>query len=150
MSEGDKWVFAQVATVSRALTSGSESKPVQVAGEVVRKFATRELGKAGLIASLEDYIANATADLLLLGAWSNVLQFIVDEEQVPTSYFARDDRVYKAFVEKVERRKSEIERKCSRRLRWQLNILKDSLDGRTLTFRRKIELLTEHLDSGDF
>lgn len=54
MSEGDKWVFAQVSTVSRALNSGSESKPVQVAGEAVRKFVTRELGKAGLIASLED------------------------------------------------------------------------------------------------
>ena len=54
MSEGDKWVFAQVATVSRALNSGSEGKPVQVAGEAVRKFTTRELGKAGLIASLED------------------------------------------------------------------------------------------------
>jgi hypothetical protein len=54
MSEGDKWVFAQVATVSRALNSGGEGKPVQVAGEAVRKFTTRELGKAGLIASLED------------------------------------------------------------------------------------------------
>ncbi len=54
MSEGDKWVIAQASTVARALNSGNEGKPVQVAGEAVRKFTTKELGKAGLIASLED------------------------------------------------------------------------------------------------
>src|SRR5258708_3683459 len=56
-------------------------------------------------------------------------------DDLQSSYFARDDRVYKAFVENVECRKSEIENKCSRRLRWQLTVLKDFLDGRTLTFR---------------
>jgi hypothetical protein len=95
-------------------------------------------------------------DLLLLGAWSNVLQTIIGEQQIPvrlhflgcgnsddlqSSYFARDDRVYKAFVEKVARRKSEIESKCSRRLRWQLTILRDFLDGRTLTFRVSLLLV---------
>lgn len=56
-------------------------------------------------------------------------------DRFQSSYFARDDRVYKVFVEKIDRRKSEIESKCSRRLRWELHILKDFLDGRTLTFR---------------
>lgn len=54
MSEGDKWVYAQVSIVSRALNAGTDGKPVQVAGACVRKFATKELGKADLIASLED------------------------------------------------------------------------------------------------
>jgi hypothetical protein len=54
MSEGDKWVYAQVSTVSRALNAGKGGKPVQVAGACVRRFATKELGKADLIASLED------------------------------------------------------------------------------------------------
>ena len=54
MSEGDKWVYAQVSTVSRALRSGSEGQPVLAAGMAVRKFATKELGKADIIASLED------------------------------------------------------------------------------------------------
>jgi membrane protein required for beta-lactamase induction len=54
MSEGDKWVYAQVSTVARALNSGLKGKPVQVASEAVRKFTTKELGKAALIASLED------------------------------------------------------------------------------------------------
>jgi hypothetical protein len=99
-----------------------------------------------------------------------ISQVAATADHLQSSYFARDDRVYKAFVENVDRRKSEIESKCSRRLRWQLTILKDFLDGRTLTFRvsfylffvvtsdflipfplqRKIELLTEHLDDGDF
>ncbi|KAF9534831.1 hypothetical protein CPB83DRAFT_843014 [Crepidotus variabilis] len=148
MSEGDKWVFAQVSTIARALNAGSDGKPVQAAGEAVRKFATKELGKADLIASLEDYIANATADLLVLGAWSNVLQ-VVKVDLIPSSYFARDDRVYKNFVEKLDRSKPDIQRRCNRRLRWQLSILKEGLEGRTETFRRKVELLSQQLDEGD-
>lgn len=54
MSEGDKWVVAQVYEISRALSMGSDGKPVATAGASVRRFATRELGKADLIASLED------------------------------------------------------------------------------------------------
>lgn len=54
MSEGDKWVYAQVSTISRALRSGPEGKAVLAAGAAVRKFATKELGKADIIASLED------------------------------------------------------------------------------------------------
>ena len=53
MSEGDKWVWEQVTSVSRALKASS-SKPVQEAEAAVRRFATKELGKADLIASLED------------------------------------------------------------------------------------------------
>lgn len=54
MSEGDKWVQSQVDNVAIALRLGSEGKPVQVADEAVRNFATKGLGKADLIASLED------------------------------------------------------------------------------------------------
>lgn len=54
MSEGDKWVWEQAATVSRALKADSSGKPIQEAEAAVRRFATRELGKADLIASLED------------------------------------------------------------------------------------------------
>lgn len=54
MSEGDKWVWTQVNTISRALNAGPEGQPVALAGSTVRSFATRRLGKADLIASLED------------------------------------------------------------------------------------------------
>lgn len=54
MSEGDKWVRAQVSSVSLALRSGTAGKPVNTASAAVRKFATKELSKADAIASLED------------------------------------------------------------------------------------------------
>ena len=54
MSEGDKWVWAQVSMVSRELNAGPEGKPVTMAGAAVRRFTTKELGKADMIASLED------------------------------------------------------------------------------------------------
>lgn len=54
MSEGDKWVWAQVSTIARALNAGTEGEPVKLAGSCVRKFATQKLGKADLIATLED------------------------------------------------------------------------------------------------
>jgi hypothetical protein len=54
MSEGDKWVSSQASTIALALRSGSEGKPVRSAEQAVRKFATRELGKASSIAAFED------------------------------------------------------------------------------------------------
>ena len=54
MSEGDRWVTAQASAVALALHAGTAGKPVAAAQAAVRKFATKELGKAGLIATLED------------------------------------------------------------------------------------------------
>ena len=45
MSEGDKWIWNQTHTVSLALRSGTEGRPVATAAAAVRKFATKELGK---------------------------------------------------------------------------------------------------------
>ncbi|KAF8192507.1 hypothetical protein BJ912DRAFT_263404 [Pholiota molesta] len=147
MSEGDKWVHSQVLEVARALNAGSEGKPVQAAGAAVRRFATRELGKADLIASLEDYVSNATADLVMMGAWANVLKSIKGQP-LPSYYFARDDRVYKAFTDRLDQHKDAIKRSCNRRLRWQLSVLRECLEGRSVTFRRKVEILTSKLDDG--
>ena len=54
MSEGDRWVTEQASAVALALRAGTTGKPVAAAQAVVRRFATKELGKAGVIASLED------------------------------------------------------------------------------------------------
>jgi len=54
MSEGDKWVRSQVEVIARALRMGTEGHPVATASSAVRRFATKELVKAELIASLED------------------------------------------------------------------------------------------------
>jgi len=148
MSEGDKWVVAQVSNISLALRAGTSGKPVQTAESAVRSFATKELGKAAAIATLEDYVANATADLLLLGAWASAVD-LVKGESIPTYYFARDDRVYKAFMEQVERHKGAIQNALNRRLRWQIRILAKVLEGRNTTYRSKVELLASQLDEGE-
>jgi len=134
MSEGDKWVLEHSIAVARMLSSDYSGKPVQEAEAAVRHFATRELGKAELIASLEDYVANATADLVILGAWSLVLDTI-RAEPIPSYYFARDDRVFRAFSDAFDKYKLEIQMRASRRLKWQLNILRTTLESRTITYR---------------
>ncbi|GAW07654.1 hypothetical protein LENED_009662 [Lentinula edodes] len=107
MSEGDKWIHAQTSNVVIALRAGTAGEPVKTADAAVRKFATKELGKAELIASLEDYIANAVIDLLLLAAWTLALETI-NGDPIPISYFARDDRMYKALVERLEKNEKVI------------------------------------------
>lgn len=54
MSEGEKWVAGQANSIALALRAGVEGRPVHCAEVAVRSFATKELGKADLIASLED------------------------------------------------------------------------------------------------
>jgi hypothetical protein len=54
MSQGETWVLGQAANVGLALRAGTEGHPVSTADAAVRKFATRELGKADLIATLAD------------------------------------------------------------------------------------------------
>ncbi|OBZ71927.1 hypothetical protein A0H81_08289 [Grifola frondosa] len=148
MSEGDAWVTAQISDVALALRAGTTGKPVHSAEAAVRSFATRNLGKADLIASLEDYIANATADLVMMAAWSMTLKS-VRGEPIPSWYFARDDRVYKAFVDRLDKHKSAIDGTIGRRLRWQLRSLRKHLEGRNTTYRSRVESLAKELDEGD-
>ncbi|KAJ7068185.1 hypothetical protein C8F01DRAFT_1117211 [Mycena amicta] len=148
MSQGEPWVYGQAANIALALRAGTEGQPVKTADAAVRKFATRELGKADLIATLADYIANATADLLMLGAWSTASE-ILGVEQIPTHYFARDDRVYKAFVERLDMHKTAIQLKLSKRWKWQMRVLRTVLEGRTTTYRNKVETLAMELDEGE-
>ncbi len=54
MSEGDSWIALTTADVAASLRMGTDGKPVHTAGSAVRSFATKNLGKADLIASLED------------------------------------------------------------------------------------------------
>lgn len=54
MSEGDKWVSAQAAGIAGILRERNVGKPVQNAENTVKKFATKQLGKAEAIATLDD------------------------------------------------------------------------------------------------
>ncbi|KAI0091961.1 hypothetical protein BDY19DRAFT_927701 [Irpex rosettiformis] len=147
MSEGDKWVSQQAATISGLLREGNKSKPVSNAQSTVKRFATKQLGKADAIAALEDYIANATADLIMIGAWYCAMSTI-EAEPIPTYYFARDDRVYKAFVDRLDQYKHAINRTCTRRLKWQMRVLRTVIEGRNTNYRSKVQTLVEEFDEG--
>ncbi|KAH9943039.1 uncharacterized protein BXZ73DRAFT_40794 [Epithele typhae] len=148
MSEGDSWLTLQTGDIAAALRQGVDGKAVHAAEAAVRSFATNNLGKAHFIATLEDYIANATADLVMMAAWSNILQYVQDDP-MPTYYFARDDRVYRAFVERLDRHQDTIRTKVGRRLRWQLGALRVHLEGRSKNYRTKVESLAKELDESE-
>lgn len=54
MSEGEGWVSDQTAAIAVSLRLGPEGNPVATAETSIRKFATRELGRAKDIPALED------------------------------------------------------------------------------------------------
>lgn len=72
MSEGDTWVLKAVYEISLLLRD-PDSKPVAAAEEMVRRFCTKELrGVSGGVGDVEEYIANAALDLVIMATWSLV------------------------------------------------------------------------------
>lgn len=49
-------------------------------------------------------------------------------------YFARDDRVFRAFADRIDTHRNAIHRHVSRRLKWQLRVLRQVLEGRNTTY----------------
>jgi hypothetical protein len=95
MSEGDQFIYKSMADVSLALRAGPPATPVALAGDKVRAFATRDLKGCAGLAAVEDYIANSTADLLILSLWS----VIRPKDEMPLHSFARDQRMLGLFKE---------------------------------------------------
>jgi hypothetical protein len=90
MSEGDAWLHKSVYDVSLLLRETSASagaadgnRPVHAAEQMVRRFCTKELrGVPGGVGDVEEYIANAALDLVIMGVWSLVAAQ-VDEKGLP-------------------------------------------------------------------
>ncbi|KAI0284950.1 hypothetical protein BGY98DRAFT_1146873 [Russula aff. rugulosa BPL654] len=135
MSEGDIWIQEQ----------GPSARPVEVARTSVKRVATHALGKAPLIADLEDYISNATLDLLMMAAWNLALASFPGEP-IPPYYFARDDRVYKTFTERLDRHREDVSRRLNKRLKSQFSTLRTTLEGRARSWHGKVDLLISELD----
>ncbi|KAJ7868685.1 hypothetical protein B0H13DRAFT_1056121 [Mycena leptocephala] len=142
MSKGQQWLADTVAQISIALRSTTPGEPVAMAGHAVRRYAGKTLKEDEIIASLEDYIGNATADLLMMAAWESVRNAAPNEDlaSISSHYFARDERVFNAFAEKLDQHRELIyhSKFVGRRLRLQLAVLRQSLDGRATTYRSKI------------
>ncbi|KAH9977971.1 hypothetical protein BGW80DRAFT_1456104 [Lactifluus volemus] len=146
MSEGDIWIQEQVKLVESALRQGPSAHPVEVARSSIKRVATRALGKAPMIADLEDYISNATLDLLMMAAWNLALGSFPGE-RIPPYYFARDDRVYRVFTERLDRHRDDINHRLSRLLRAQLATLRSTIQGRARSWHGKVELLETEFDN---
>jgi hypothetical protein len=84
MSEGDVFLHRTITDLVLLLRDPS-SKPVEVAEQTVRRFCTKELrGVPGGVGDVEEYIANATLDLIIMSVWA-LAAGQVDLERLPVS-----------------------------------------------------------------
>ena len=84
MSEGDSFLHKSAYEISLLLRDPSAS-PVKEAEKLVRQFCTKELrGVPGGIHDVEEYVANAALDLVIMAAWSIAAQQM-DAEPLPVS-----------------------------------------------------------------
>ncbi|KAF7341715.1 hypothetical protein MSAN_02069900 [Mycena sanguinolenta] len=150
MSKGQQWLSDTITQTAIALRGSVPGEPVALAGNAVRKYAGRMLKKDEIIATLEDYVGNATADLLMMAAWECVRNGAPNEDvpPIPLHYFARDERVFNAFTEKLEQHRELVHHSkfVGRRLRAQLAVLQKYLEGRTTTYRSKVIAVDQELN----
>jgi hypothetical protein len=70
MSEGDTFLHKAIYDISLLIRDPTAS-PVQGAEDLIRRFCTKELrGVEGGVEGVEDYVANAVVDLVLMSTWS--------------------------------------------------------------------------------
>ncbi|GAA5897983.1 hypothetical protein JCM8208_003216 [Rhodotorula glutinis] len=150
MLEGTKFLQSSTQTLSLALRAPLASKPVATAHGLMHKWVSREL-KDKQVASVEEYLANATGDLVLLGLWSIVQDQVREADEVPLYFFARDDRIQKAVEERLSllrRTSPSALARLSKPIRAQLDSALDILDQRSLNGRERVEKLRRALDEG--
>lgn len=149
MSEGDNWIRKSSQDVGLAQRLGKRGRPVATAFGLVQAFATRELrqiNKTASVASVEAYVCNACEDLLLMALAGNVFE-LVGGSALPTYQFARDDRLFKTFSDRMDEasvnRKFEKVQKLARQ---QIVILREILASRATSHRAKVEALRKAMD----
>lgn len=90
MSEGDSWIHKTAHDLGLLLRD-PEGQPVAEAEALVRRFATRELRSVrGGVQDVEEYVWNATLDLVIMAAWSVAAgQIGVDHLPVSSAFALR-------------------------------------------------------------
>lgn len=131
MSEGQPFILDSVAAASRALLPHGTDlppSPGSVARAAVERFITSALrtrssgstSRTERIAAVDDLMANAAGDVLLMALWdlirlrkSEVEKLTESEDEpdaetldlsnpLPTYFFARDDRVASTYLARIE------------------------------------------------
>lgn len=91
MSEGDSFLHKATYDLTLLLRASPlrTSKPVAHAEEMVRRFCTKELrGVAGGIGEVEEYVANAALDLVIMAVWGLAAgQLDLENLPVSTAFF---------------------------------------------------------------
>ncbi|WWC65443.1 uncharacterized protein I303_108061 [Kwoniella dejecticola CBS 10117] len=169
MSEGDSFLLKSIYEVSLTLRtkvnsvtipapvagedqsrseSQSKAMPVKQSEDIIRKFCTKELrGVKGGVGDVEEYIANAALDLVIMSSWSLAAgQMGGGVENLPTHTFARDLRTHSLFVEAYESNISSIA-KLNPRLKRILDILKDLAGDSKKSVRGRLEDVRIALDT---
>ncbi|WWD20542.1 hypothetical protein CI109_105018 [Kwoniella shandongensis] len=128
MSEGDSFLHKTIYDLTLILRD-PHSHPVQEAESLIRRFCTKELrGVAGGVGEVEEYVANAALDLVIMAVWS-LAAGQVGLDNLPTHTFARDLRTYQLFSEAMDDHASKLH-KVTPRIRKMLKTLRD-LAGET-------------------
>ena len=112
MSEGLPWLEHAVKSVRCELDTWLSAKlhadgvvpqPLVVAHDAIESFLTshmrvRRQEERVVVAAVDDYVANAASDLVLLALWS----LLPRHDQLPLHAFARDERCTVLFCEQVK------------------------------------------------
>ena len=80
-----------------------------------------------------------------MGLW-NIVTDSIPGEPLPLFAFARDDRVLKAFSDRIDAIDAARYRKLPKALRSTIDLTRRTLEPRAVGFREKVEQLAGHLD----
>ena len=169
MSEGDVFLHRTINDLILLLrTPGTSSRPVENAEKTVRSFCTKELrGVPGGIGDVEEYVANATLDLVIMSVWA-LAASQVDLERLPVSLscnpalqsfepikgsrlipqshtFARDTRTWVMFKEAMEENESKL-RKVTGRVRAMMSLILNKGGNTLKSVRGRLRDVAEVLD----
>ncbi|KAK9895650.1 hypothetical protein P389DRAFT_67222 [Cystobasidium minutum MCA 4210] len=151
MSEGEKWIWDQTQNVALALRAGKSARPVKTARTAVTNFATkqlRQLDKGNALASVEDYVANASCDLVMMGLWSLVTDKL-GGSMLPSYQFSRDERIFKSFSDSINSvsNKLDYSLKLNKSIRSAIETTITIMEKRATGHPEKARLLAEALDA---
>ncbi|CAK9786642.1 uncharacterized protein COLE_02484 [Cutaneotrichosporon oleaginosum] len=146
MSEGDSWIHKTAHDLG-LLMRDPDGRPVAEAEALVRRFATRELRSVpGGVADVEEYVWNATLDLVIMAAWG-VAAKQIDAEDLPTYTFARDLRTLNELAQAMEANAGEMAR-VNRRVRFILDTVMRIAPNTLLGMRARVGEIRTAVDRG--
>ncbi|GMK54391.1 hypothetical protein CspeluHIS016_0109770 [Cutaneotrichosporon spelunceum] len=144
MSEGDAWIHKTAHDLGLLLRDPA-TRPVAEAEALVRRFATRELRSVpGGVADVEEYVWNATLDLVIMAAWS-VAAGQIDADNLPTYTFARDLRTLTQLTEAMDANAGKMGR-VNRRVRSILDAVRRIAPNTLLGMRARVAELRAAID----